>query len=167
MKFSSSGSWLLVSSVFSWQLPRLNLMTLNFGTGSGVCNYSIIFNLCEKLCMLAFWFQLVPRPRHLSITAYFRLLLVAIFVWTFNHRSYCSVYLSSIFRLCPSLPSNVCFNSGPTFFITFCSGCKEAEAADAADENVRCAGGFQKFRTILHGLADCLTCFGNGIEVSH
>lgn len=52
----------------------------------------------------------------------------------------------------------------PTFFITFCSGCKEAEAADAADENVRCAGGFQKFRTILHGLADCLTCFGNGIE---
>ncbi|KAG7011360.1 hypothetical protein SDJN02_26265, partial [Cucurbita argyrosperma subsp. argyrosperma] len=51
----------------------------------------------------------------------------------------------------------------PTFFVAFCSGCKEAEAADAAEENVRCAGGFQKFRTILHGLADCLTCLGNGI----
>ncbi|XP_038888976.1 protein SENSITIVE TO UV 2 [Benincasa hispida] len=52
----------------------------------------------------------------------------------------------------------------PTFFVVFCSGCKEAEATDAAEENVRCAGGFQKFRTILHSLADCLTCCGNGIE---
>lgn len=42
----------------------------------------------------------------------------------------------------------------------------ETEATCAADENVRSAAGFEKFRTILHGLADCLACCGNGIEVS-
>ncbi|KAL0553084.1 hypothetical protein IC582_006970 [Cucumis melo] len=52
----------------------------------------------------------------------------------------------------------------PTFFAAFCSGCKEAETAEVGNENVRSAGGFQKFQTILHGLADCFTCFGNGIE---
>uniref|UniRef100_A0A0A0LHX7 Wings apart-like protein C-terminal domain-containing protein n=2 Tax=Cucumis sativus TaxID=3659 RepID=A0A0A0LHX7_CUCSA len=52
----------------------------------------------------------------------------------------------------------------PTFFVAFCSGCKEAEANEVGNENVRSAGGFQKFQTILHGLADCLTCSGNGIE---
>lgn len=52
------------------------------------------------------------------------------------------------------------------FFVAFCSGCMETEAAGAADENVTCAAGFENFRTILHGLADCLACCGNGIEVS-
>lgn len=146
MAFSFSGSRLLVPLVFSWHLSRLNFMTLNFGTGPGV----------------SIWISQLSSPYARNC----RCFMLAIFVWTFSHRSYYSIYLNSSFHLCPLLSNNVCFNLGPTFFAAFCSGCKEAETAEVGNENVRSAGGFQKFQTILHGLADCFTCFGNGIEVS-
>ncbi|KAB1216339.1 hypothetical protein CJ030_MR4G026753 [Morella rubra] len=51
------------------------------------------------------------------------------------------------------------FNEGPKLLAMFCSGCNEG-TDDALDDNARP----QKFINVLHGLADCVTCRGNGLQ---
>lgn len=54
---------------------------------------------------------------------------------------------------------------GPKILVKFCSDYKEGKAALAMDDNVGDASGYQKCSMILQGLADCIACCGNSLEV--
>ena len=49
---------------------------------------------------------------------------------------------------------------------TFCSGCKEEmKGAENENNDAGNASSFREFSAILDGLADCVTCRGNGTTV--
>ncbi|XWS38814.1 hypothetical protein CRYUN_Cryun19dG0162700 [Craigia yunnanensis] len=52
----------------------------------------------------------------------------------------------------------------PKLVVTFCSGCTMAASADAANDEEN-TDAFQGFTMILEGLADCIACCGNSLQV--
>ncbi|XP_028124481.1 uncharacterized protein LOC114321510 isoform X2 [Camellia sinensis] len=54
----------------------------------------------------------------------------------------------------------------PKLMAMFCSGCKEEVENAGAPNDAKNASSVQGFSAILEGLADCVACGGNGIQVS-
>ena len=55
-------------------------------------------------------------------------------------------------------------DEGPKLVVTFFSGCSMAASAGAANDEENAAS-FQGFTMILKGLADCIACCGNSLQV--
>ncbi|ONI05826.1 hypothetical protein PRUPE_5G025700 [Prunus persica] len=52
----------------------------------------------------------------------------------------------------------------PKILVKFCSYYKDGKGAGAMDGDVGDASAYQKYSMILQGLADCITCCGNGLQ---
>lgn len=54
---------------------------------------------------------------------------------------------------------------GPKLLVTFCSGCTEGKDTGFMSDTTEDTSAFHKINYTLQGLADCIACSGNGLEV--
>lgn len=74
-----------------------------------------------------------------------------------------------LMHLChqPFITSFYCVEiEGPNLLVAFCSGCEDRiKGAEDENHDASYASAFREFNIILDGLANCVSCSGNGVRV--